>query len=562
MSWNLALQFNKFASITRVSGSDILIYNATGTKLASYKTSGLFLGDADAGGSSAGANNLVLPSYGSLTWGGITATPPNIVSGGGTSLYFRGASHNFQNYLGTTKAPINFAISTNINPDGTNALVLTSSSGVYQINNNNTSTPTQYYLPDALTTPVGTTFTFNNNSTGSLQLKNFLTGTVLYTATAGSNFEVIQLTNATQDGTWDIHASLPSTVVWGTSGATFNGNMTITGATRKLSVQGTHLWSGAGSLSGNLVLGSSTTGDSITTGTINTIVGSGAGATLTSGIGNTAFGAGALASVLSGTNTTAIGRDALGNFTSGDANTAVGYRAGRLLTSGTNNVLIGQDAGYNLTTQGSNVLIGVSAGYYLQTATATGNVVVGHNTQLTTNATLNNTYIGSNITGGASVAGEIVIGSGATGLGTNTGQFGNSFTGVIRRGNGATTTWDIVSDMRIKENIVYLQDGLSKILLLKPARFDYKTIDEKNYVGFIAQDYEQVFPEQIKLTEPVGKEAELVDDKVKNISSNLNPYFVLAIQEQHAKITSLEAQLASLKATVDALVASTGHLVV
>ena len=102
----------------------------------------------------------------------------------------------------------------------------------------------------------------------------------------------------------------------------------------------------------------------------------------------------------------------------------------------------------------------------------------------------------------------------------------------------------------------------SKILLLKPARFDYKTIDEKNYVGFIAQDYEQVFPEQIKLTEPVGKEAELVDDKVKNISSNLNPYFVLAIQEQHAKITSLEAQLASLKATVDALVASTGHLVV
>ena len=89
-----------------------------------------------------------------------------------------------------------------------------------------------------------------------------------------------------------------------------------------------------------------------------------------------------------------------------------------------------------------------------------------------------------------------------------------------------------------------------------------KTIDEKNYVGFIAQDYEQVFPEQIKLTEPVGKEAELVDDKVKNISSNLNPYFVLAIQEQHAKITSLEAQLASLKATVDALVASTGHLVV
>jgi len=107
MSWNLALEINKLVSITRVSGSNILIYNSTGTLLASYKTTGLFLGDADTGGSSSGTNSFVAPSYGTFTFGGQFANPPKILSGGGASLYYRGAGHNFENYLGTLGAQVN-----------------------------------------------------------------------------------------------------------------------------------------------------------------------------------------------------------------------------------------------------------------------------------------------------------------------------------------------------------------------------------------------------------------------------------------------------------------------
>ena len=107
MSWNLALEINKLVSITRVSGSSILIYNSTGTLLASYATTGLFLGDATSGSGSAGTNSFVAPSYGSFTFGGQFANPPKILSGGGASLYYRGAGHNFENYLGTLGAQVN-----------------------------------------------------------------------------------------------------------------------------------------------------------------------------------------------------------------------------------------------------------------------------------------------------------------------------------------------------------------------------------------------------------------------------------------------------------------------
>jgi len=110
-----------------------------------------------------------------------------------------------------------------------------------------------------------------------------------------------------------------------------------------------------------------------------------------------------------------------------------------------------------------------------------------------------------------------------------------------------TTTWSTTSDRRIKENIESLNKGLDVINALRPVEFDYKR-NKKHAVGFIAQEYELVLPEQVYEDNPIEDDQPYVDDgKVKVISENLVPYLVKAIQEQQAMIKSLEAKVAALE---------------
>ena len=114
--------------------------------------------------------------------------------------------------------------------------------------------------------------------------------------------------------------------------------------------------------------------------------------------------------------------------------------------------------------------------------------------------------------------------------------------GVWYQGNNSAT-WSITSDERIKENINTLNNGLSIITALRPVEFDYK-ISKKHDIGFIAQEYQKILPEQINENEPTNETKEFIDDgKLLSISSNLVPYLVKAIQELNAKVIALEAQL-------------------
>ena len=114
--------------------------------------------------------------------------------------------------------------------------------------------------------------------------------------------------------------------------------------------------------------------------------------------------------------------------------------------------------------------------------------------------------------------------------------------------NATNTTISAISDQRLKENIVDLDIGLDKIMLLKPRKFDWKTgkgKDIKGDRGFIAQEFEQVFPELIDEwldPAPEGEEA------YKSVRADLIPIFVKAIQELSAKNDALEARLAALEA--------------
>jgi len=116
--------------------------------------------------------------------------------------------------------------------------------------------------------------------------------------------------------------------------------------------------------------------------------------------------------------------------------------------------------------------------------------------------------------------------------------------GVI---NATTTTITAISDQQLKENIRDIDTGLNSIMALKPRRFDWKEgkgQDKKNAAGFIAQEFEEVFPDCVGVSK-AGKDG----IEYKNINyETLIPTFVKAIQEQQALITQLTDRIAALEA--------------
>jgi hypothetical protein len=93
-----------------------------------------------------------------------------------------------------------------------------------------------------------------------------------------------------------------------------------------------------------------------------------------------------------------------------------------------------------------------------------------------------------------------------------------------------TGVGSINSDLRLKKEIVPLSSVLSSLLQLNPVQFKFNTMTshDKPCIGFIAQEYEKVFPNDVSV-DPVGyKTLQL---------GGLFPYLVKGLQEQQAEIT-------------------------
>jgi hypothetical protein len=106
-----------------------------------------------------------------------------------------------------------------------------------------------------------------------------------------------------------------------------------------------------------------------------------------------------------------------------------------------------------------------------------------------------------------------------------------------------TTTISAISDIRFKENVRDLDAGLEKVMALKPRLYDWKEgkgADIKNARGFIAQEFETVFPDLIDEWKDPAPEGE---EPYKSVRQDLIPVLVKAIQEQQAIIESLKARL-------------------
>ncbi len=121
--------------------------------------------------------------------------------------------------------------------------------------------------------------------------------------------------------------------------------------------------------------------------------------------------------------------------------------------------------------------------------------------------------------------------------------------GAYKPGGGA---WADSSDERIKTDVSPLDGALTKLMQLKPVKYELLT-GEKDVLtaGFIAQETRAVFPNAVCETTPNDKEKEFIPDGEKILAigwkNDFFAYLVGAIQEQQATIQDLTARLAALE---------------
>ena len=119
---------------------------------------------------------------------------------------------------------------------------------------------------------------------------------------------------------------------------------------------------------------------------------------------------------------------------------------------------------------------------------------------------------------------------------------GSNATGVKLVAN--SNSWvPVTSDRRAKENISPLENVLEKVLKLSPSRFDFKEeYGNKDQIGFIAQDVNEVLPE---FHIPGKTEEEM--STVKFSDTATTALLVKAIQEQQQLIEDLRSEVEALK---------------
>jgi len=215
----------------------------------------------------------------------------------------------------------------------------------------------------------------------------------------------------------------------------------------------------------------------------------------------------------------AIGYKALFNnqptsWANGDNNIAIGRTALFFNTTGNNNVVIGNLAHQSNTHGSNNTIIGHAA-LNSGTETASFNTAVGAHSANTSFVLSDfNTSIGFQTGVDADNRTNTIVIGGSGNLplgGSNRVRIGNSSMSSI----GGQVGWTTLSDERVKENVRYDVKGLSFIMNLKPATYNYSIaksnrlqnkvdtldwdgkydIQQMKFSGFLAQEVEKAAQE-------------------------------------------------------------------
>ncbi len=151
--------------------------------------------------------------------------------------------------------------------------------------------------------------------------------------------------------------------------------------------------------------------------------------------------------------------------------------------------------------------------------------------------------------------------NGFVGINTNVPTHNLSVDGTASKPGGGD--WATFSDRRLKNNIKPFRAGLEEVMQLKPVSFQYNgkaniSDTRTEYVGVIAQDFEEVAPyavkeqtiETIEEVEEDGiwkERVTSVDDYLTIDASSIRYMLVNAVQEQQAIIESQEERIQDLE---------------
>ena len=124
---------------------------------------------------------------------------------------------------------------------------------------------------------------------------------------------------------------------------------------------------------------------------------------------------------------------------------------------------------------------------------------------------------------------------------------GDSDVGSIT-GNGSNASFNTSSDYRLKQNIINLSDGITRLKQLIPRKFSW-VLDSTNTLvdGFIAHEVQTVIPEAVTGEKDAVEENGSVSPQQMDYSK-LTPLLTAALQEVIAKIEILETKVAALEA--------------
>jgi hypothetical protein len=102
--------------------------------------------------------------------------------------------------------------------------------------------------------------------------------------------------------------------------------------------------------------------------------------------------------------------------------------------------------------------------------------------------------------------------------------------------NSSGIFFNSVSDYRLKENVINIADGITRLKQLSPRRFNFIKNTDVTVDGFIAHEVQTVVPEAV-CGEKDGEEMQGMDH------ARLVPLLTAALQEAIAKIETLEERL-------------------
>jgi hypothetical protein len=251
-----------------------------------------------------------------------------------------------------------------------------------------------------------------------------------------------------------------------------------------------------------------------------------------------AVGSFALLNVTSGIRNVAVGKDTLVSNTTGINNTAVGYQAGYTNTTGSDGTFVGYQAGYS-STGNANTYLGDYSGQNATTGTYNTFVGVNSGWKMTTGSknSILGAYNGNQNSLDFRTQSNFVVLSDGDG---NWGYRWSTGAGTYQQNNSAS--WSTTSDRRLKENDVALTGALALISSLRPVSFNWIQT-KKADIGFIAQEYQTVFPEQVTQESGLDEVTKQLinDDTVLSITQNLTPYLVAAIKELKAEFDAYKA---------------------